>query len=434
MRCCLILIIFFMNWGGLKAVAPSPFRIAAVVNNGIISQADVMNRLRFAMLSSGVEPSAENLEKMKSQILRIMIDELLQLQTGQLYGIEIEDQHVQAAIQDIESNNGLQPGSIYKMMEANGIPFKIFEDQIKAQLVWLIYIREKYPLKTLEDQLSNKRHQPFTPSLQIADWEIAEEIKSRKKMEKEKLYHLAEISLPFDNTTQEAKVQNTLQQLLEELQKGAPFSALAQQFSQSATASQGGDMGWLMEDQMEPEIREAITYMQPGQLSAPIRTAQGYVLIAFIEQKLPQSEDNVVVTMQQALFPFAQGASEEQVREIVQTAAEVGRSAKSCTVLPNIAKEKFPLADSHLTQDEPLSAFPDALQKIILSLDVNQASEPLLTEQGALVIMVCDKKSQKAEEFSREDAIELIAGRKHALLARRELRDLRRQSFIDIRM
>lgn len=434
MRFFLILFVFLVRGEGLNAESSSPCRIAAVVNKNIISQTDLMNRLRFATLSSGLEPTAENLEKMKSQILRIMIDEQLQLQTGERYGIDIPKEHIQATIKDIEESNGLAPGTIIKMMEENNIPLKTFEDQIKAQLIWMIFIREKYPLKTLEDQLKKKQQQEFMPSLQLSDWEIDQEIKLQNEKETKKQYHLAEITLPFDRPDQEEEIKNTLNQLLEELQKGAPFSALAQQFSQSATASQGGDMGWLTEDQMESEIKEAVGHMQPGQLSVPIRTSQGYVLIAFLEQKLPGVEGNALLTMQQALIPFPQDVTEEKAREIMEKGSEVANTAKSCPALETVVKDKFPSATFHFSQGEPLSSFPGALQNVIQSLTPHQASEPLLTQEGALFIMVCEKTSQKAQEFSRDDAIELLASRKHSLLARRELRDMRRQAFIDVRM
>jgi peptidyl-prolyl cis-trans isomerase SurA len=439
MRCLLILISFLMSIEGVQAnSAPSTdsssSRIAAVVNNTIISQIDLMNRLRFAALSSGLEPTTENLEKMKAQMLRVMIDEQLQLQIGKRYGLEITNDHVQATMKDIEESSGLPPHTITKMMEEHKIPLKIFEDQIKAQLTWVVFIREKYPHKTLEDQLGKKNHSEFSPSLQIADWEVDQEIKLQKEKETKKQYHLAEIVLPFDSPDQEEEVKNTLNQLHEELQKGAQFQALAQQFSQSATSSQGGDMGWLTEDQMEPEIKDAVSQIHPGQLSAPVRTPQGYVIIAFIEQKLPGSEGQMLLTVQQVLLPFPQDTTEEKAQEIMEKGAEIGGMAKSCPALEKISKEKFPSASFHLTKGEPLSNFPGPLQDVVNSLDINQISAPLLTQEGALLVMVCEKQSPKTQDFSREDAFERIASRKHSLLARRELRDLRRQAFIDMRM
>ena len=434
MRCFLVLLSLLIYGGTLKADSSFSSRIAAVVNNSIITKADLMNRLRFAALSSGLEPTPENLDKIKLQMLRVMIDEKLQLEVGRKYKIEISSDHIQDTIKDIERSNGMPEGAIVQMMKDNNIPLKTFEDQARAQLTWLVFIREKYPLKTLEDQVKKKYTQDASPSLQITDWEIEQELKLQKEKDTKTQYHLAEIVLPFDHPDQEESIKQNLNQLIGELEKGAHFSALAQQFSGSATAAQGGDMGWLTEDQLEPEIKETLYHLQPGQLSVPIRTAQGYVIIAFIERKLPGSEGNALLTMQQVLLPFPQNVTEEEARKIMSTAEEISRSVKSCPDLEKVAKEKFPSASFHLSTNEPLSSFAEPLQQVILSLSLNQASEPLLTNEGSLLVMVCEKKSQKSEEFTREDIQALIASRKHALLARRELRDLRRQAFIDIRM
>ena len=119
----------------------------------------------------------------------------------------------------------------------------------------------------------------------------------------------------------------------------------------------------------------------------------------------------------------------------MEKGVEIGKLAKNCAVLEKIAMEKFPSVKSHLTKGDPLSSFPGPLQNVISSLEINQISEPLLTQEGALLVMVCEKKFPNQEkEFSRDAAIETLASLKHFLLAKRELRDLRRQAFIDMRV
>lgn len=409
-------------------------RIAAIVNKGIITKADLQNRIKFAAISSGLEPTAENLEKINRQMLHVMIDEELQRQEGKKYGIEISENHIKAAIKDIEESNGMPESAIAQMMQENQIPFNVIENQMRAQLTWMFFIREKYPLKTLEDQMKKKGQQDYLPYLQIADWEIDQEIKRQEEKETKTQLHLAEIVLPFDGPDQEEGAKNNLNHLIGELEKGAHFSALAQQFSGSATSAQGGDMGWLTEDQLEPEIKEHISHMQPGQLSTPIRTSQGYTIIAFVERKMPNAEGEQLLTLQQVMLPFTPNITEEKAYEVMGKAEEISRAAKSCSELENIAKTKYPSAAARMVQNSPLANFPEPLQKVVTTLTLNQASEPLLTQEGALLLMLCDKKTQEKKEITREDAKDLVASRKHALLARRELRDLRRHAFIDLRM
>lgn len=435
MRCLLIIISLLMPIAGAKAAKDtSSSRIAAVVNNTIITQVDLMNRLRFAALSSGLKPTPADLEKMKPQMLRMMIDEQLQLQLGKQFGIDISDEHVQETIKEVENGNGLASGTVIKMLEENNIPLKIYEDQIRAQLTWGVYIHEKYPLKSFEEQVTKKIYSEYVPTLQIADWEIEQEMKLQRDKETKKQYHLAEIFLPIDNPDQEPEARKSLEKLAEELQKGAHFQALAKQFSQSPTASQGGDMGWLTDDQMEPEIREIVTKLYPGQLSVPIRTSQGYALIAFIEQRLPTAEGQAMLTLQQILLPFPPGITEADVPEVLKNRGKIVGKAKNCAALEALVKEEFPSGKTQQVKNTTFSNLPGPLQNLVAGLDVHQISEPIPTPEGAIFVMVCEKQAPKGLEFSRDDAIANITSRKHSLLARRELRDLRRHAFIDIRM
>ena len=193
-------------------------------------------------------------------------------------------------------------------------------------------------------------------------------------------------------------------------------------------------MGWLTEDQLEPEVKEALSYVMPGQLSDPLRTSQGYALIAFIERKLPNKEGDLLITIDQLLFPFPPNVTEGRANEILQMAENLSHSAKSCPALDKLAKQKDPSVAIRLIRGEPLNSFPEELQKVVEPLGINQVTEPLITQEGALRLMVCDKQTQKALKFSREDARANLVARKHGLLARRELRDLKRHAFIDIRM
>ncbi len=417
MRCFFIILSFLIGEGVLKADPSSSSRIAAIVNKSIITQTDLLNRLRLAAISSGLEPTAPNLDNIKPQMLRVMIDEKLQLAEGEKEKIKVTDTQIKEAMERLETANGMPKGYIAQLMEKNDVPLKTLEDQIKSNLVWVELIREKY-----------------SPTLQISEGEVAQEMQLQKEKETKTQYHLAEIVLPFEGPEQEERVKNDLSRLIEELQNGAHFSALAQQFSQAATAAQGGDMGWLTEDQLSPEIKEFVLHMTPGQLSQPIRTSQGYVIIGYIEKKSPTSEGQTFLTLQQILLPFPQDITDEKAQAIMNTAEEISHSAKSCPDLEKIAKDKFPSASSILSQEEPLASLPEPLQKVIQQLNLNQTSEPLLTEKGALLVMVCKKQSKTAEQFTEDTAREIIAERKLSLLSRRELRDLRRHAFIEVRM
>ncbi|MGK9233970.1 peptidylprolyl isomerase [Inquilinus limosus] len=106
-------------------------------------------------------------------------------------------------------------------------------------------------------------------------------------------YHLAQIFLPVAPGASAAQAQ-AVEDRIDELRRrararGADFAALARQASQHKdSADKGGDMGWLAEDALIPEIREAVAGLEKGALSTPIRSQAGWHLIRLIDRKESQ--------------------------------------------------------------------------------------------------------------------------------------------------
>ena len=116
-------------------------RIAAVVNGDVISEADIGNRARLFAISTGLPLSTEVIDRLKSQILRQLIDERLRVQEAQRRKIVIQDAQIAAAIKDIETRNNLQPGALRAKLAADGVSTRTLIDQIRAQLAWTQMLR-----------------------------------------------------------------------------------------------------------------------------------------------------------------------------------------------------------------------------------------------------------------------------------------------------
>lgn len=416
MRYLFIFLSVFMLFSPLLAqTAPSRSQIAAVVNKSAITERALLYRLRLAAINAGMEPSPANLDKLKPQMLRAMIDETLQLQAAQKFDITVSDEEVKEAISQLERSSNTAPGHIARVMAENKIPLSVLEDQIRANRMWITLIRAKY-----------------TPTLQITKWEVDQALKLEKEKSEKPQFHLAEIVLLFEGPQQEERVKADLNRLMEELQKGAHFSVLAQQFSQSPTAGLGGDMGWVTEDELPPEVQAALSSMEPGQLSKPIRTPHSYTLIGYIEKKPPITEGQTLISMQQILFPFPPQVTEAEVISIMTLAEKVARESKSCSELEARAKKAIPSSQPRF-QEGILESIPEALQKIIGELPVNKASQPMLTEQGGILIMVCSKKKEKPQPITEEAVKANLMESKLQRFADRELRDYKRSAYIEFR-
>ena len=119
-----------------RPAAQDIMRIAAVVNDDVISVYDLVQRVRLVILSTGLEDNNETRQRLVPQVMRTLIDEHLQLQMAKEQNISIPDQRVEDAIADIEQQNGMAAGDFDRLLQRAAIDRATIEQQIRAGLSW----------------------------------------------------------------------------------------------------------------------------------------------------------------------------------------------------------------------------------------------------------------------------------------------------------
>src|ERR1700739_5134932 len=99
----------------------SETRIAAVVNDEVISVADLRSRVRMVMLSSNFPDSPETRQRIAGQVLRTIVDEKLQMQEAKRQNVTATDDEINKAISQIEKQNNMQAGQLDEVLKAHGI-------------------------------------------------------------------------------------------------------------------------------------------------------------------------------------------------------------------------------------------------------------------------------------------------------------------------
>jgi peptidyl-prolyl cis-trans isomerase SurA len=395
-------------------------RIAAVVNDEVISVADLRSRLRMVMLSSNLTDSPETRERVTAQVLRTIVDEKLQMQEAKRQNITASDDEVNKAFAQIEKQNNMQRGQLDQVLKTHGIDRGALTDQLTASIVWAKLVRR------LVSQTSV-----------VSDEEIDYALKRAKETASEPQSRVAEIFLAVDSPRQEDDVKRLAERLIEQMRQGARFSAVAQQFSQSATAAVGGDIGWVRADQLSPELGKAVAQLRPGELSAPIRTGAGFYLLLVLDRRSGASAgpgDNLVHLVQ-IVFPLPPQATEAVRRAAIAEAQNAKTSAKNCEELLKIGKEK---GSAQLSSEGRLRVDQVApgMRSVVLGLEVGQTSPPIVQKNGVGVIMMCEKAAAPSAPTvpSRDEIGETLMRQRLDTLARRYMRDLRRTAFVDVRV
>jgi peptidyl-prolyl cis-trans isomerase SurA len=170
-------------------------------------------------------------------------------------------------------------------------------------------------------------------------------------------------------------------------------------------------------------------------LSPPIRTAGGYYLLLVLDRRGVSGggEDDTVLNIVQVVFSLPPQAGDEARRAAIAQAEKVRTEAKNCDDMLRIGKTEAPQLSSQ--GNLRLSQIAPGMRNTVLGLGIGQASQPILQKNGVGVIMVCKKiDASKPVIPTRDDVAEtLLRGRLDAL-ARRYLRDLRRNAFVDVRV
>ncbi len=391
--------------------------IAAVVNDEVISVFDLVSRVRMVMISSNIADTPETRQRIAPQVLRSLIDEKLQLQEAKRQSVTATDEELNKGLEQIEKQNNMRSGQLNEFLKTRGLDRGQLVDQLTASIVWTKLV---------------KRQAAQTAS--ISDAEIDDSLKRVKEHAGEPQSRVAEIFLAVDNPAQDDEVRQLAERLTAQMKQGARFSAVARQFSQSATAAVGGDIGYVRPDQLAPELGKAVTTLRPGELSQPVRTGGGYYLLLVLDRRTGSSgggEQDQVFDIVQVVFPFPAKAGEAARRGAMAEAESVRGQAKDCPTMRKIGKEKSP----QLSSEGKLAASQIApeMRKVIDGMPVGQVSQPIVQKNGVGVIMVCGKTAGSSGGLSRDDVAETILRQRFDTLSRRYLRDLRRTAYVDVR-
>jgi peptidyl-prolyl cis-trans isomerase SurA len=209
----------------------------------------------------------------------------------------------------------------------------------------------------------------------------------------------------------------------------------ATQFSQSQTALQGGDLGWVRKEEMDPEVASVVERMPPGAISNPIRVPGGYQIVALRQKRESGREIATLLTVRQAFFAF-QGTLDpnnptQQQRDQVEKAQRLSESARNCETVERASSGRDHPSDPGQIRLETVN--PPALRNLLAGLHPGRASQPILTPEGAIVMMVCSREQRNLAELTPDQARNQLMRDRVENLSRQLQRDLRRRANIETR-
>lgn len=249
-----------------NAQAQNSVKIAALVNGEIISNQDIQNRINSFLMTSQIPLNDQTKGMIVQKVIHSAVDEKIKLQAAEKDGITISEKDIDNAVTNFEKSNKIPNGELKNILKAAHVSEKSFREQMKADLAWVRFLRNKLRLEG-----------------NITQSEIENALAEAKKDLNTPKYQISEIFVKKANA-------KNIQDLVENLRKDPRFELYAMKFSDSPSAAKGGNLGWVNQGKLPEKLEETILGMKEGEISDAILLNDGYYIIR-LNQKFNPKKD-----------------------------------------------------------------------------------------------------------------------------------------------
>ncbi|MEI9997167.1 MAG: peptidylprolyl isomerase [Rhizomicrobium sp.] len=403
--------------------------VAAIVNDAIITEYDLHQRILLFVSTSGIQATPDVMSRLRDQVLKQLETEQLQIQEARRKNITVSPTDVDKSIERITGDNHMTKDQLADLLKKTGVDMATLRAQIAVQIAWQ---------KAVQDEFQDRIN--ITPA--DIDAEMARQNEGADKPH----FLVSVIFLGVDNPDVDAKVLKDAQDVRAQLNSGAQFQTVARQFSQSPTAASGGDMGWVHQGQLPAELDAALMKMEPGQVSDPIRSTGGYYILGLRERqeglgtKLPDPaslKPTGPLTVARLLLPVGANPPKALMENVMKIATQIREHVNGCDMLPKIAEQVHGLVYQDLAKmGLKISDLSPDIQAAINKAGPGEATPPFTSPAGVEMMVRCDKRAPTRTVWpapNRQQVEESLFDQQITMLSRRYLRDLRRNANVEVK-
>ncbi|MAM37279.1 MAG: peptidylprolyl isomerase [Erythrobacter sp.] len=395
---------------------PNVRRATAVVNGHVITGTDLDQRVALLVNANDTELPPEEMERVRSQVLRNLIDETLQIQAAEAEDIVISDAEVDQTFARVAAQNNQRVEDMDQYLGSVGSSAASLKRQIRGELAWQRLLRQKVSF-----------------FVNVSAEEVNEMMERLEASKGTNEYWVWEI---FQSATPEndAAVEANAAKIMEQLRQGGSFVAYARQFSEASTAAVGGDLGWIRLPQLgDPQLETIVDQMEPGQLVGPLKIPGGYWIVYLRDKRQGLMADprDATLSLKQIQIGFDPAAPEAQNQAKLQAFLGGVQSMRGCGSADETAAA---LGASVVTNDQIRArSLPEQLQNIVLGLQIGETTPPFgSVEEGVRVLMLCGRDDPETAEGPNFDQLMAqLEDERTNKAAQRYLRDLRNDAYIE---
>ena len=399
-------------------------RVVAIVDNDVIMYSQLDQRLHEVEQSlskrGGQLPPQD---VMQQQVLERLIVENLQLQIGDRSGIRITDEELNQAMASIAQRNNLTLDQFRAALARDGLSYEQAREQIRREMV-----------------ISRVRQRRVAERIQVTDQEVNNFLASDLgQMQLAEEYRLANILIPVPDAASPDQIRAAAQKTAEvydKLRAGADFAQMAIANSGSENALEGGDIGWRKGAQLPPAFAELIRSLSVGDITEPLRTPGGFMIVKLQEKRGGDTQMRDEVHVRHILIKPNAIRSEEETKRLVErlyqrilAGEDFAELAKSFSEDPGSA-----LNGGDLNWIDPNSLVPE-FRDVMAKTPSGQLSKPFKSPYGWHVLEVLGRRAtDSSDQFRKQQAMNALRNRKYDEELQAWLRQIRDEAYVEIKL
>ena len=249
-------------------------KILFKIENEIITSVDIYEEIKFLKTFNPETSSLSDKELFEISKNSIIKDKIKKIEIkNYVEELEIDEKFLIRLIKGRYSEIGINSIKEFEnYLKDNDLDIRVIKEKFAIELAWNDLIYQKFRTKIVIDKDKIKKEVSQNP---------------QKNTQIELL--LSEIIF---NVMSKVEFKDKYEKIVSDIEK-IGFKKAALIHSNSETASTGGLIGWVKEENLNNDIKNIISKLQPGQFSKPIRTSSGFMIIQVEDKKEYQTKFNL---------------------------------------------------------------------------------------------------------------------------------------------
>ena len=400
-------------------------RVVAIVEKEVITEVELKNAIdRVLKLSKEKDiPEERYQELVKANVLDKLIQKSLIEQYAAQSGYTVEQKQIDAFLANVAKKNKISIDKLKENFASEGIKFSEFINNIRYEL--------------LLKQIKNKE---ISTKINISDFEIDSQLRKNAILNPD-IFNLSHILIKNPSGASDSDIETNHKKSIEAykvLLSKKNFKDVAKEYSDDSTAKSGGNIGWKKEQELPELFNEQLAKINVGEITKPFKSPSGFHILKINEKKgitkkkvlIKQTKLSHIIIKQNEITP-----EEEILKRLNRFKNLIADGSKTFEDLAKQYSEDGSAADGgDLGWVSPGTTLP-LFQSTYESLSINDISDPINTPLGWHILKVTDRRDNDLtdESFKYSARIQLI-NQKTELIYKDWIKQLRDQSFIDIRM